>query len=111
MVQSGVPPSAWATAWTMRAVSEVDPASITPRQSVMARGPASTAAGGQSSKRLFPMNSASMDVTRMGSSACGSLAQFWYLQAHGGDLGRARAVACRAVGDGGDPPDGRHRPG
>ncbi len=64
-VQSGAPPSASATLWTMRAGGSSEPASMTPRQSRMARRAASTASAGASSQRLLAMNSARRDVTGM----------------------------------------------
>ena len=64
-VATGRPPSAWATRWRMRAAGSTEPASITPRQSRMARRAPSTAASGQSSRRLLVMNSASMEVVFM----------------------------------------------
>src|SRR5215468_5350140 len=73
-VARGEPPSARATSVTMRAAGSTEPASITPRQSRMARRAASTASAGQSSQRLFVTNSARCEVARMGES----LAQVCY---------------------------------
>src|SRR5499433_2844872 len=73
-VARGEPPSARATSVTRRAAGSTEPASITPRQSRMARRAASTASAGQSSQRLFVTNSARCEVARMAES----LAQVCY---------------------------------
>src|SRR5262245_48916759 len=50
----------------MRAGGSAEPASITPRQSMMAPRAASIAAGGQASHRLLTTNSAIWEVARTG---------------------------------------------
>ena len=62
-VQSGVPPSALRTRRTIRATGSPAPARVTPRVSSAARRASARASGGQSSRRVRVVNSASRVLT------------------------------------------------